>query len=170
MGIGKKGDAIPLTCSKKISQKGKPSKLKTYLDVLQLLASTGPVEVEELDRLGKSGKGSKKLSSDIDFLVQQQMIQRNESRNNIMCFVTDRGKRMLLYFSMLPETLDIEDLDDIEDSDENCEAEASEETEDANEGNEVETQNGADAENNDYDELPDLTSDKGTGVVKRRRF
>ncbi len=71
---------------------------------------------------------------------------------------------MLSYFSMLPETLDIEDLDDIENTEGN-----DEETEDDNEENDVENQNGDDTKDNDDDDkIPDLTPDKETGVAKRR--
>lgn len=89
-------------------------KLERYLGTLKLFAATGPIEIEQARTLSKTDLEPTEFALDVDFLAKQQMLQTSQQRKRVVCFLTDRGKRILSYFEMLPSTLDFDGVQDIE--------------------------------------------------------
>lgn len=130
--------------------KEKLPKLEIYIGMLRLFASTGPIEIGQAHALSKNDRKPDQFACDVDFLVKERMIQTDERRKRVVCSLTDRGKRILSYFEMLPSTLDFGRIQDLEDeSFEDNEADGEDEEDDGEGCDEVEDEGDDDSGDDD---------------------
>ena len=70
------------------------SKLEMNLDILKILASQGPMKLTQL--MHKTGLSQKVLKQHLDFLIQQNLIEKqNFSKDKIFYAITERGLKVL---------------------------------------------------------------------------
>jgi predicted transcriptional regulator len=70
------------------------SKLETYVDVLKILASQGPMKLTQL--IDKADLSRGVMRQRLDFLVQRNLVEKqNFSRDKVFYVITERGLRVL---------------------------------------------------------------------------
>lgn len=89
-------------------------KLYIYLQTLRFFAASGPIEILDAHFSSPTRLTSEAFTADVDFLEKQQLLQKSENGQNIICMITERGVRVLKYFNLLPATFDLDDIEDIE--------------------------------------------------------
>ena len=82
------------------------SQLETYIDILKLLAHTGPLKLTHI--MYKANVNGSVLKEDLDFLIKQGLVeQRNIGKARVIFEVTQRGIAVLKYFHQLKQVLPI---------------------------------------------------------------
>jgi predicted transcriptional regulator len=78
------------------------SKLELCIDIVKSLMESGPQTLEQLMSLLEVNSPS--LEKQLEFLVYQEMVKREETGPNITYTVALRGIRVLTFFKVLPST------------------------------------------------------------------
>ncbi len=82
----------------------KRSKLERFVDILQVLAHTGPLKLTHL--MYKSNLNCGILKEYLDFLIKQNLVEERTAKKNHKVFViTQRGITILKYFQELPQEI-----------------------------------------------------------------
>lgn len=69
------------------------SKLERYIDILQTLVSQGPIRLTQL--MHKTALSQSMLRGHLDFLMQQDLVEKQSLGKNRIYVITDRGFRVL---------------------------------------------------------------------------
>ena len=78
------------------------SKLELCIDIANSLMESGPLTLEQLTLLVKAKSPS--LEKQLEFLVDQEMVKKEDTEPNITYTIAMRGIRVLKFFKVLPST------------------------------------------------------------------
>ena len=82
------------------------SKLERYIDILKVLANTGPLKLTHI--MYKSNFNGSILREYMDFLIKQGLVEERTVKRNLMVFaVTQRGITVLNHFQDLMKEISI---------------------------------------------------------------
>jgi predicted transcriptional regulator len=82
------------------------SKLEMYLDILNVLANRGPLEVTHI--MYKANVNFSVLRENLDFLIKQKLVEeRTIGKERTVFVVTQHGINVLKYFKELTKALPI---------------------------------------------------------------
>ena len=80
------------------------SKLERYIDILKVLANTGPLKLTHI--MHKTNFNGSTLKEYLDFLIKRGLIEERTAKKNHTIFeVTQRGITMLKYFHELTQEI-----------------------------------------------------------------
>jgi predicted transcriptional regulator len=78
------------------------SKLELCIDIVKSLIESGPLTLEQLTLLLEAN--SPLLEKQLGFLVDQEMVKKEDAGPNVTYTVAMRGIRVLKFFKVLPST------------------------------------------------------------------
>ncbi|HUK85862.1 MAG TPA: winged helix-turn-helix domain-containing protein [Candidatus Acidoferrum sp.] len=78
------------------------SKLERYVDILNELANTGQLKLNQI--MNKSNLNGTKLRDYLDFLIKQDLVEERTPKKNCIFFaITQRGLNVLRHFRELAQ-------------------------------------------------------------------
>jgi predicted transcriptional regulator len=82
------------------------SKLEIYVDILKVLAESGPLKASHI--AGEANVGIKTLEGHLEFLIKQGLIEeRMVGKRSTVYANTSRGTSVIKFFSELDKTLTV---------------------------------------------------------------
>jgi predicted transcriptional regulator len=85
------------------------SKLELCIDIATSLMESGPLTLEQLTSVLETNSPS--LERQLEFLVNQEMVKKEDTEPNVTYTIAMRGIRILKFFKVLPSTM-IESLEE----------------------------------------------------------
>jgi len=78
------------------------SKLELCIDIVTSLTESGPLTLEQLTSLLEANSLS--LEKQLGFLVDQEMVKKENTGQNVTYTIAMRGIKVLKFFKVLPST------------------------------------------------------------------